>query len=110
MVDVLILARGGGSLEDLWAFNEEEVARAIAASEIPIISGVGHETDFTIADCVADVRPSPPSAPAAFTKMPRAEASSAHSTSCVSSANERMNSPPAWLRASGQIFVTRAAV
>ncbi|MCC8182789.1 MAG: exodeoxyribonuclease VII large subunit, partial [Clostridiales bacterium] len=61
LADLIIIGRGGGSMEDLWAFNDENLARTIAASELPVISAVGHETDFTIADFVADLRAATPS-------------------------------------------------
>ncbi len=72
-LDVLIVARGGGSIEDLWAFNDERVAYAIFESEVPVVTGVGHETDFTIADFVADVRAPTPSAAAAMVTPDRNE-------------------------------------
>lgn len=87
MVDIIIAGRGGGSIEDLWAFNEEIVARAIFASEIPIISAVGHETDFTIADFVADLRAPTPSAAAEIAVPSVMELRSAVNTYSVRSAN-----------------------
>lgn len=109
-VDLILIGRGGGSIEDLWAFNEETVARAIVASRIPVISAVGHESDFTIADFVADARAATPSH-AAEMAVPELAAVERHfgqlEGRLAGSLTRRLEQARQWLEAIGQRRVLR---
>jgi exodeoxyribonuclease VII large subunit len=102
-VDVILLVRGGGAMEDLWAFNDESLVRAIASCPIPIVSGVGHETDFTLADFAADLRAPTPTAAAEMVATERAqlwgelEAFQAELSSALNLALDRMNQRLDWI-------------
>jgi len=97
LVDVIIVARGGGSLEDLWAFNEEPVVKAIFAAAVPVVSGVGHEVDFSLSDFVADVRAPTPTAAAEMVVPHRGEL-----LKLLSEYQRRLSDPQRWLLPLGQ--------